>query len=371
MFLIFILLLIYFIFCIWLTNGQLKSQNQTAENTIDIFVSVIVAVKNEEKNIVNLLDSLSNQTFKSDKYEIIIANDNSNDKTEEMILNFKNKIPNLKYVNVDQIPDGWSSKKWALNSAILKSQGTIILQTDGDCIPNKKWIEKMSAPFLSGDVGFVSGHTPLIYSEKSLFNRLLVFENIAQDAFNASCSGNNMIISCVGRSIAFRKDFFEHAMGYDDIQSVISGDDDLLLHKIVHFNKCKISYVSNKDSHVFSYAPSSLDEFVNQRMRFASKGLLYYNLPFISYELKLILPLLYIINLAVVITLCIFISTSSIIYLMPYLIKLISDFLIVSTFCNQINFKWDTGSFLILSLLHPFYIIFFSTLAPFKRVKWK
>ena len=45
--------------------------------------------------------------------------------------------------------------------------------------------------------------------------------------------------------------------------------------------------------------------------------------------------------------------------------------IILSIFCTTFQFKWDTISFLLLSIFHPFYIIIFSTVAPFKRVIWK
>jgi len=371
MILVITLSITYFIFCIWLINGLSSLNLEVPKNIKNDFISVIIAVKNEENNIKKLLDSLYKQSFATKKYEIIIINDNSSDKTENIILGYKIKIPNLRIISIDSTPDNWASKKWALNIAIEESRGNIILQTDGDCIPQKEWIEKMSAPFSKVDIGFVVGHTPLIKNEKKFLNRLMVFENLAQEAFNASCVGNNLTVSCVGRSIGFRKEFFKNANGYKNIQSIISGDDDLLMHKIVNKTNCKINYVITENSYVYSETPSSLNKFIQQRMRFASKGILYYKLPFISNELKLILPFLYILNFSTLIMILFFMSDYSLLFLIPYFIKTFSDFLLLFTFCTLSKIKWDNLSFITLSILHPLYIIVFSTMAPFKKVQWK
>ena len=192
-----------------------------------------------------------------------------------------------------------------------------------------------------------------------------------QDAFNVLCVSNDLTISCVGRSIAFRKKYFINVNGYEGIKSIISGDDDLLMHKIINFNKCKMKYVISKGSYVYSSVPKSIKEFINQRLRFASKGKLYYKLFFVSSELKLILPFLYLVNLSVIFALLIFIKDPMIFNFLPFLIKVIAEGILISTFCTTFQLKWDTISFLLLSILHPFYIITFSTIAPFKKVIWK
>ena len=60
-----------------------------------IKVSIIVPVYNVEKYISKCLDSLVNQTLK--EIEIIIVNDGSPDKSEEIILNYQKKYNNIKY----------------------------------------------------------------------------------------------------------------------------------------------------------------------------------------------------------------------------------------------------------------------------------
>ena len=371
MILILLISFFYLIFLCWLISGLNNLESNDPDIRTDEFVSIIVAAKNERENIEKLLNSLIKQTYPQKKYEIIISNDKSTDKTEEILNRYKNKIKNLKVIKITNTPPGWTNKKWALNTAINESKGNIIIQTDGDCVPEKKWIEKMILPFSNVEIGFVLGFTPLKKRRNNFLSKLLVFENMAQDAFNASCVSNGLTISCVGRSIAFRKKYFNNIGGYADIKSITSGDDDLLMHRIINANKCKMKYVISKNSYVYSFTPKSTKEFINQRLRFASKGKLYFKLFFVSSELKLILPFLYIVNLSIIITLFIFINNPSFVNLLPWLIKLMADALLILTFSIILKIKWDVLSFSLLSILHPFYIILFSSIAPFKRVNWK
>ena len=55
-------------------------------------VSIVITTKNEEHNIENCLLSIKEQTYSN--IEIILVDNNSNDKTIEIALNFTSKIFN-------------------------------------------------------------------------------------------------------------------------------------------------------------------------------------------------------------------------------------------------------------------------------------
>ena len=362
--------ILYFIFIIWLINGF----NHISNNSFDeksLSVSVIVSVKNEETNIQNLLNSISHQDYPIDCFEIIIANDKSTDNTLGVLEKNKESIKNLKIININETPDDWSSKKWALNQAIQESKGDIILQTDGDCIVGQKWINSMVSSFNNPGVGFVAGHTPFISSSNNLIYNILELDNFSQDAFIGSCISKKIPLSCVGRSIGFRKKYFYDVNGYHNFKNEISGDDDLLMHRIIYDKKCQIEYIVNQNSYVYTSPPKTIKEFINQRLRYASKGKLYYNAFFINTELRLILPFLFINNLFFVISLLSFCYNPKMIYFFPIVIKMLADSIIIFSFSNIINKKFNFYLFIFLSLIHPFYIVTFSLVGPFVKFDWK
>ena len=138
----------YLFFLFWLISGFSRLNFIESDSEVKEFITIIIAVKNESKNIKKLLKSLSNQSYPQKKYEIIICDDKSTDDTLKIMNTYKDKIKNLKIISINKTPSGWTNKKWALNKAISQSNGEIILQTDGDCIPEEKWIEKMNFPVL-------------------------------------------------------------------------------------------------------------------------------------------------------------------------------------------------------------------------------
>ena len=364
-----IFILSYIILILWFSDSI---NNYSNKNNIEIkqynypFVSIIIAAHNEEKYINSLLDSLIKQSYNQKLYEIILIDDRSNDNTSKLISQYVNN--NIKLITINNTPIGWSHKKWALNSGINKAQGEIILQTDADCIPNQYWIETMVNAFLEKNVGFVCGPSPL-YS-KNKIEHILQLENNAQDAISASGLQNNLILSCTGRNLGFLKKQFIDINGYANIEHLESGDDDLLMHKINKHTNYKLKFILDEKASVFSLPPNSINQFIKQRLRFASKGIFYYQWK-ADLSLRIILPLLYITNLIISISLIYFTSTSNGFLLLPWLFKSISDFYFTFNYCQKINQQWNLSDCLILSFIHPFYIVIFGALGPLIKVKWK
>ena len=173
---IYIIVFMYLCFMIWMIDGY----KNLSKNHISIgknpFVSIIIAARNEELNIAEILDCLKVQNYPQNKYEVIICNDRSIDNTSKIIDYFKNDFPNLFSINIKVLPNEWAGKKWALYNGIKKARGEIILQTDADCIVNKNWIKAIVSQFEDETVGFVCGLSPLVNKQdKSIFNKIFFF----------------------------------------------------------------------------------------------------------------------------------------------------------------------------------------------------
>ena len=372
MILIYFILLIYCFFIIWLLEGYKNViKKNILNNDYTPFISIVIAARNEASNLSTLLDSLVNQNYPIDLYEIIIINDRSIDRSASILKEYSQKIKNLKVITITSCPSIWAGKKWALHNGIKNSSGEIILQTDADCYMNKNWIKNMVNPFQDKSVGFVSSLTPLLSNGNNIFRNLFLMDSIAQDIFSGYSIGKGLILSCNARSIGYRKSHFNDMGGYHKIKNIISGDDDLVLHKMIHNIGCRVKFIMYKEAAVYSKPPSGLMEFINQRMRYASKGFLYYKLDFISKEMKIILPFLYLVNAISTILIVKFCHTGSPIFLIALLFKVIPDYFIIHPIYNQFNFRWNWLSFIVLIVLHPFYIISFSMIAPIYNFKWK
>ena len=104
--------------------------------------SVIIPARNEQYNILKLISKLESQTVMID--EIIVVNDNSTDRTAEVIEELSNAHANLKAIQlVSEPPDGWLGKSWAIWNGVQASEGDILIMFDADVEPEEYAVETL------------------------------------------------------------------------------------------------------------------------------------------------------------------------------------------------------------------------------------
>ncbi len=141
----FILQLSFFVVILKLFFAR-KIKNKPSQ----MFISVIVAARNEAKNLERLLISIFNQSYEN--FELIVVNDRSEDNSLEILQKFKKNNPtkNFSFISVVEKPKNWNGKKYALQIGIKAAKNEIILLTDADCLPKDRfWIEKMANSFIN------------------------------------------------------------------------------------------------------------------------------------------------------------------------------------------------------------------------------
>lgn len=116
--------------------GQLKFDGMRKEYSI----SAIIPARNEEVNIGKILTALLNQSVKIN--EIIVVNDNSSDKTAKIVEHFSKLDNRVRLINLlQEPPDGWIGKSWALWNGVLHSSGDLLILFDADVEPSKEAID--------------------------------------------------------------------------------------------------------------------------------------------------------------------------------------------------------------------------------------
>ncbi len=139
-----------------------------SETNSPLRLSINVAIYNEEENIATLLESLAGQTHLPD--EIIFVDDGSTDATAKIIGEYANKNPRIKYIYQKN-----SGPAAARNNAWQHANADICLFTDGDCVPQKNWVEKMLRCFTDDTIGAVAG-TYKTENNSSLLARFIGYE---------------------------------------------------------------------------------------------------------------------------------------------------------------------------------------------------
>src|ERR1700682_1810688 len=94
-------------------------------------LTAIVPARNEEAVIAECVRSLSVQAEIS---EIVVVNDQSRDRTGEIVRGLMAEIPKLRLVEAQDLPAGWAGKNHAVWQGARASSGEWLLFTDADAV---------------------------------------------------------------------------------------------------------------------------------------------------------------------------------------------------------------------------------------------
>jgi len=97
-------------------------------------ISIIVAARNEAKNISPLIESILLQDYPRKLIELVIADDRSEDKTSDIIMQYARQYPFIKLVKITKNHPDLVGKKGAIDAAIKVANYEILAFTDADCI---------------------------------------------------------------------------------------------------------------------------------------------------------------------------------------------------------------------------------------------
>ncbi|HLM84456.1 MAG TPA: glycosyltransferase [Candidatus Bathyarchaeia archaeon] len=127
-------------------------------------VSVIIATKNEEKNIEKCLKSVMDQSYPAEKIETIVVDNNSGDLTKEIARKYTDKV-------FDRGPERSAQKNFGVR--ISKSEYFLHLDADMTLGENviRECVEK-----IAGDKNIVALYIPEVVSGEKFFSRVRRFE---------------------------------------------------------------------------------------------------------------------------------------------------------------------------------------------------
>lgn len=232
-------------------------------------ISVIIPARNEEKNIGNLLQALSEQSYPKELYEIIVVDDHSEDSTAAIVSEFKHiKLLSLKEDGIN------SYKKKAIEKGISNARYSLIVTTDADCIPSPYWLQTLAAFKEEKKAVFITA--PVVFENNT--SLLQVFQSLdfltLQGITGASVHRGTHSM-CNGANLAYDKEVFYEVNGFSDIDHIASGDDMLLMYKICKKYPGGAYYLKSKDAMVSTKPMETWKQFFNQRIRWASKAKYY------------------------------------------------------------------------------------------------
>jgi cellulose synthase/poly-beta-1,6-N-acetylglucosamine synthase-like glycosyltransferase len=361
-----VLLINYIYFLSNINNGLKRFQFDIRAKISDEFISVIIPFRNESENILTSLKSISSLDYPLERFEVIYVNDSSTDDSYEKIINAAKPI-NFKVISLPVFSHDKAFKKKAVSYGIENSQGEIIITTDADCIHNQNWLRELISGF-DFATGFVSG--PVSFNERqNLFSKIQSLEFAGLILSGAGLIGIGKPAICNGANLAFRKSVYKELHGYHDQMHLSSGEDELLMQKIAAETDYSVKFCWNKGAVVFTQPNENLRDFLQQRQRWASKGLFYKNKLFV---ISLALIYLFYLGFPAQILLSIFASKIFLIsFGLSLISKLIMDYIIIKKGVNFLFKDHMMKYFLQTEIFQIIYITLAGFLGTIGNYKWK
>lgn len=245
--------------------------NRSAAPTLSVWpsVSVIVAARNEEQTLPNLLQDLTQQDYPVDRLEIIVVDDRSTDGTLRIMKKYQQQYSQVHGLQIKATNPTMTPKKYALTQALKVATGEIILATDADCRVKPTWVTSMVKEF-TPDTGIVVGFSAIDTTQNSFFVRYQAVDFLALMAANAGAIGWGRNWSGSGQNLAYRRKNFEAIHGFQPVAQQVSGDDMYLVQAISR--QARLRFNTNPQSFVTTAPVSRVRTFLTQHIRWASNS---------------------------------------------------------------------------------------------------
>ena len=359
--------LAYLSLIIWLIYGidKVKEEEHNSSSINNKF-SIVIPFRNEEENLNSLLNTLLDIEYKNNDFEVIFVDDESTDKSREIISSFLKKST-IDFSIIDNERLSYSPKKDAVTKAVKNAKYNWIITTDSDCYLPESWlltfnnfINSKQPKMIVAPVTFTSNGS---FFEEFQYLDFLSLQNATIGAF-----GIKKPFLSNGANLAYRKDVFEKLNGFDNNNSIASGDDVFLLEKYFNNYPEDVHYLKSYDALVATKPEKNLKNLVQQRVRWAAKTTSYNN-----WFGRLVGLLILLMNATVLDS--ILFALIGLLSWNELLIILISKFTIDFIFLNKTTTFFKKSIclkfYLINALLYSFFSVYVAFYAMLFNYKWK
>ncbi len=330
----------------------------TATNE-DIGVSVVVPFRNEERTIAACIEALRSQKECNSNIEFVLVDDSSDDSSFDLV---------QKLIEGDKrfclLKSNGSGKKDAIRYAVGQAKYDFIATLDADCVVTDKWIFQIRRELESSECDFLI--LPVFVRRlKTFFGDVAYTEWLSLASVTGGSALSGSALMCNGANLVFRKKLYQI---YDrpNEHSVSSGDDVFLMIEAKKVGK--VSYGAHKNLIALTDLPFGFKEFVDQRIRWAGKAKKMNDRFIIIFGGLIVLLQL---SLLVLLSLGLVGSGNWLYFFGLVAIKLIFEFRLLSAMSRVFNIPWSFTSFMVMSLLHPFYAIFVALFSLVYKPEWK
>jgi len=209
-------------------------------------ISVLIPARNEEETIGKCVTSLLHSDYPH--LEIIVLDDNSRDRTYEIVRILAQNHENLRIIKGQKLPPGWNGKNWACHQLAYAAKGDWFLFTDADTCHSPNSVSTAIVAAKKSQSHFVTVIPGLIM--KSWAERLIL--PVIHFAFFVlmpykliNFSKNSRVAIGIGPFLFIQRKRYFSCGGFEAIKTEIL--DDMALAKIVKQDKGKLAVIDGTD----------------------------------------------------------------------------------------------------------------------------
>ena len=227
-------------------------------------ITIWIAARNEEDNIINCLQSIEKLNYPTKFLQVLIGNDNSDDKTDSLVKEFIKGKSYFQLIDIQKIINYQRGKANVLANLYEYSTGEYFLICDADVTVNPDWVKGMISNFendsnIGHQVGITSiNGTSIWHHFQSIdwLHALTLLKIAAELKIPLTGLGNNSAVTRKG---------YEASGGYAKIPFSIT-EDFALFHEVV---KKGFGFKNTINQDVFNQTLPmiTLKEFLHQRKR--------------------------------------------------------------------------------------------------------
>jgi cellulose synthase/poly-beta-1,6-N-acetylglucosamine synthase-like glycosyltransferase len=232
-------------------------------------VSIIIAARNEEKNIRQCLESVTGLSYPSDLLEILIVDDRSTDGTAEIVRKYVDRHSHIRLLLASHGAGNLRGKTNAVAQGIEASIGEILLFTDADCSVPERWVEETVKYYTDPSIGVVAGFTAL--KNRRWFEAIQALDWFILFSVAAATIRLKYPVTAVGNNLSVRRVAYDKVGGYRTIPFSVT-EDYALFHAITRNTNYRAAFPVDPSTLVESEPCKDWEELYRQKKRWFTGG---------------------------------------------------------------------------------------------------
>lgn len=187
--------------------------------------SVLVPARNEEENIRNCVSTLLSQDYPY--FQVIVLDDNSTDRTWEILQKLASKDTRLKLLKGKPLPQDWLGKHWACHQLAQTADGELLLFVDADTTCRPDMLRYAAGAIIAEKAALISALPRQIVVTWSELLSVPAFY------FSILCGiplgltnrqRNPLLLAVLGQFLLFRREAYTTVGGYAGVRQNVVDD---------------------------------------------------------------------------------------------------------------------------------------------------